>query len=188
MSENKIMTSREKNKLRIVFIVVNGLIAGLYVVFTFPFANIAYGPIQFRLAEVLAVLPAFSAGSIPGVTLGCFLANLLNPNNLGPVDIIGGSFATLTAGILSYLIGKKNKPLCIIPPIVMNGLIVGGYLPFLLVEEGNPVTVQAVLITMLSVAGSEAVLLVVLGIPLIILIAKTKLKDLFAKIRLKDLF
>lgn len=184
MSENKVETSREKNKLMIMFIVMNGLIAGLYVVFTFPFANIAFGPIQFRLAEVLAVLPIFSSGTIPGVTLGCFLANLLNPNNLGPVDIIGGSLATLIAGILSYFIGKKNKPLGIIPPIVMNGLIVGGYLPFLLVEEGNPVTAQVVGVTMLSVAGSEAVLLVVLGLPLIVLISKTKLKDLFAKIRL----
>ena len=184
MSENKVETSREKNKLMIMFIVMNGLIAGLYVVFTFPFANIAFGPIQFRLAEVLAVLPIFSSGTIPGVTLGCFLANLLNPNNLGPVDIIGGSLATLIAGILSYFIGKKNKPLGIIPPIVMNGLIVGGYLPFLLVEEGNPVTAQVVGVTMLSVAGSEAVLLVVLGLPLIVLIFKTKLKDLFAKIRL----
>ena len=184
MSENKVETSREKNKLMIMFIVMNGLIAGLYVVFTFPFANIAFGPIQFRLAEVLAVLPIFSSGTIPGVTLGCFLANLLNPNNLGPVDIIGGSLATLIAGILSYFIGKKNKPLGIIPPIVMNGLIVGGYLPFLLVEEGNPVTAQVVGVTMLSVAGSEAVLLFVLGLPLIVLISKTKLKDLFAKIRL----
>ena len=187
MTENKILTTREKNKLRIMFVVMNGLIAGLYVVFTFPFANIAFGPIQFRLAEVLAVLPIFSAGTIPGVTLGCFLANLLNPNNLGPVDIIGGSLATLIAGVLSYFIGKKNKPLGIIPPIVMNGLIVGGYLPFLLVEEGNPVTVQAVIVTMLSVAGSEAVLLLVLGLPFIAVIAKTKLKDLIVKTKFKDL-
>ena len=178
MSENKIHTAREKNKKMIRFVVLNGLIAGLYVVFTLPFANIAYGPIQFRLAEVLTVFPAFSALTIPGVTLGCFIANLINPNNLGPVDIIGGTFATLIAGYFSWLIGKKNKPLGIIPPIVFNGLIVGGYLPFLLVDEGSTVTAQAVGISMLSVAGSEAVLLVVLGLPLIAVISKTKLKDM----------
>ena len=71
-----------------------------------------------------------------------------------------------------------NKPLGIIPPIVFNGLIVGGYLPFLLVDPGSTVTVQAIGISMLSVAGSEAVLLVVLGLPLIAVIAKTKIKDL----------
>ncbi len=112
------------------------------------------------------------------MTLGCFIANLINPNNLGPVDIIGGTLATLIAGYFSWLIGKKKKPLGIIPPIVFNGLIVGGYLPFLLVDEGSTVTVQAVGISMLSVAGSEAVLLVVLGLPLIAVISKTKLKDM----------
>ena len=178
MSENKIPTTREKNKKMIRFVVLNGLIAGLYVVFTLPFANIAYGPIQFRLAEVLTVFPAFSALTIPGVTLGCFIANLINPNNLGPVDIIGGTLATLIAGYFSWLIGKKYKTLGIIPPIVFNGLIVGGYLPFLLVDEGSTVTAQAVGISMLSVAGSEAVLLVILGIPLIAVISKTKLKDM----------
>ncbi|MBO4680601.1 MAG: QueT transporter family protein [Clostridiales bacterium] len=178
MTEKKLTTTREKNKKMIKFVVLNGLIAGLYVVFTLPFANIAYGPIQFRLAEVLTVFPAFSALTIPGVTLGCFIANLINPNNLGPVDVIGGTLATLIAGYFSWLVGKKNKPLGIIPPIVFNGLIVGGYLPFLLVDEGSTVTAQAVGISMLSVAGSEAVLLVVLGLPLIAVISKTKLKDM----------
>lgn len=88
MSENKIETSREKNRKRIKFIVINGLIAAIYVALTAPFANIAYGPIQVRIAEVLTVLPIFSAATIPGITLGCFIANLINPNNLGPVDII----------------------------------------------------------------------------------------------------
>ena len=178
MTENKPETTRSKNKKRIYFVTLNGMIAALYVVFTLPFANIAYGPIQFRLAEVLTVLPVFSAATIPGVSLGCFIANLINPNNLGPVDIIGGSIATLIAGYFSWLIGKKNKPLGIIPPIVFNGLIVGGYLPFLLVDPGSTVTLQAIGISMLSVAGSEAVLLVVLGIPLIILISKTRIKDI----------
>ena len=178
MSENKVTTNRKENRKMIKFIVINGLIAAIYVVFTAPFANIAYGSIQFRLAEVLTVLPIFSAATIPGVTLGCFIANLINPNNLGPVDIIGGSIATLIAGYFSWLIGKKNKPLGIIPPIVFNGLIVGGYLPFLLVDPGSTVTLQAIGISMLSVAGSEAVLLVVLGLPLIAIIAKTKIKDL----------
>ncbi len=178
MTENKITTSREKNKRRIYFVVLNGMLAALYVVLTAPFANIAYGPIQFRLAEVLTVLPIFSAATIPGVTIGCFIANLINPSNLGPIDIIGGSLATLIAGIFSWLIGKKNKPLGIIPPILVNGLIVGGYLSFLLLEPGSTLTLEAIGISMLSVAGSEAVLLVVLGLPLIVLISKTKIKDI----------
>lgn len=163
-----------KNKKRILFIVFSALIAALYVVLTLPMAQFAYGPIQFRLAEILTVLPIFSFGAVPGVTLGCFLANLLNPGALGPIDIIGGTIATLIAGILSRLIGKKFKFLGIIPPIVVNGIIVGAYLPFLLADPGSEVTLSAVLISMLSVAASEAVLLVVLGIPFIIVLNKDK--------------
>ena len=117
-------------------------------------------------------------GTIPGVTLGCFLANLFNPGNLGPIDIIFGTLATLIAGFLSYWIGKVSPYLGIIPPVVANGLIVGGYLPFLLADGSSAITAQVVLISMLEVAGSEAALLVVLGLPLIVLIKKTKIKDL----------
>ena len=168
---------QSQNRKRIKFIVFNGIVAALYVVFTAPFANIAYGPIQVRIAEVMTVFPIFSWGMIPGVTLGCFIANLINPGNLGPVDIIGGTLATLIAGILSYMLGKKNVWLGLIPPVLVNGIIVGGYLPFLLMDQGSKVTVQAVLISMLSVAGSEAVLLIVIGIPLILVMEKTGLKN-----------
>ena len=170
-------SSQSKNRRRIKFVVFNGIVSALYVVFTAPFANIAYGPIQVRIAEVMTIFPIFSWGMIPGITLGCFIANLVNPGNLGPVDIIGGTLATLIAGILSYLIGKKNKWLGLIPPVLVNGLIVGGYLPFLLVDSSSTVTLDAVLISMLSVAGSEAVLLIVLGIPLMLVMEKTGLKN-----------
>ena len=171
------------SKKRIRLIVYSGVIAALYVVLTLPMAQFAFGPIQFRLAEVLTVLPAFAAGYIPGVSLGCFIANLLNPNNLGPVDIIFGTLATVIAGIFTRIIGKKNKILGIIPPIISNGLIVGGYLPFLLVGEGSSVTAQAVIISMAEVAASEAVLLIIIGIPFILLIEKTsRLKSLVERL------
>jgi len=171
------------NKKRIRLIVYSGIIAALYVVLTLPMAQFAFGPIQFRLAEVLTVLPAFAAGYIPGVSLGCFLANLLNPNNLGPVDIIGGTLATVIAGIFTRILGKKNKILGIIPPVVFNGLIVGGYLPFLLVDEGSEVTAAAVGLSMFEVAASEAVLLVIVGIPFILLLEKnSRLKSLVEKL------
>ena len=171
------------NKEKIRLIVYSGVIAALYVVLTLPMAQFAFGPIQFRLAEVLTVLPAFAAGYIPGVSLGCFIANLLNPNNLGPVDIIFGTLATVIAGIFTRIIGKNNKILGIIPPIISNGLIVGGYLPFLLVDEGSSVTAQAVIISMAEVAASEAVLLIIIGIPFILLIEKnSRLKSLVERL------
>ena len=98
------------SKKRIRLIVYSGVIAALYVVLTLPIAQFAFGPVQFRLAESLTILPVFAFGYIPGLSLGCFLANLLNPSNLGPVDIIGGTAATLIAGFLSRILGKKNSP------------------------------------------------------------------------------
>ena len=171
------ISKQARNRKLIRFIVFNGIVAALYVVLTYFLAPISYGPIQARISEVMTVFPIFSWGMIPGVTLGCFIANLINPGNLGPVDIIGGTLATLIAGILSYFIGKKNKWLGLIPPVLVNGLIVGGYLPFLLVDSSSTVTLEAVLISMLSVAGSEAVLLIVLGIPLMLVMEKTGLKN-----------
>ena len=171
------ISRQTSNKQRIKFVVFNGMVSALYVVFTAPFASIAYGPIQVRIAEVMTVLPIFSWRMIPGITLGCLISNLLSPSNLGPFDVIGGTCATLIAGILSYLIGKRNKWLGLIPPVVINGVIVGGYLPLLMLDSGSSVTLPAELISMLSVAGSEAVLLIVLGIPLLAVMERTGLKS-----------
>ena len=168
------ISKQSKNRKLLRFIVFNGIVAALYVVLTYFLAPISYGPIQARVSEVMTVFPVFSWGMIPGVTLGCFISNLLNPDNLGPVDIIGGTLATLIAGVFSRMIGKKNMWLGIIPPVLANGIIVGGYLPFLLFDE---VTWQSVALTMLSVAAGEAAVLVVLGIPLIAVIGKTGLKN-----------
>lgn len=170
-------TNQSKSKKSIRFVVFNGIIAALYVVLTYMLAPISYGPVQARVSEVLTIFPIFSGATISGVALGCVISNIINPENLGPVDIIGGTLATVIAGVFSYLIGKKNKWLGIIPPIVANGLIVGGYLPFLLVDPGSTVTVQTVLFTMLTVAAGEAAVMAVLGLPLIAVIKNTGLKN-----------
>ena len=169
-----VRSEQVRNKALIRFIVYNGIVAALYIVLTYFLAPISYGPLQARISEAMTVFPIFSFNMIPGLTIGCLVSNLINPDNLGPVDIIGGTLATLIAGIFSRIIGKKNKWLGIIPPVVCNGLIVGGYLPFLLFDT---VTWQEVLLTMLSVAAGEAVVLVVIGLPLVAVIGKTGLKN-----------
>ncbi len=169
-----VRSEQVRNKALIRFIVYNGIVAALYIVLTYFLAPISYGPLQARISEAMTVFPIFSFNMIPGLTIGCLVSNLINPDNLGPVDIIGGTLATLIAGIFSRIIGKKNMWLGIIPPIVANGIIVGGYLPFLLFDT---VTWQEVLLTMLSVAAGEAVVLVVIGLPLVAVIGKTGLKN-----------
>ncbi len=164
-----VRSEQVRNKALIRFIVYNGIVAALYIVLTYFLAPISYGPLQARISEAMTVFPIFSFNMIPGLTIGCLVSNLINPDNLGPVDIIGGTLATLIAGIFSRIIGKKNMWLGIIPPIVANGIIVGGYLPFLLFDT---VTWQEVLLTMLSVAAGEAVVLVVIGLPLVAVMNK----------------
>ena len=72
---------------------------------------------------------------------------------------------------------KKKDVLGIIPPIIANGLIVGFYLPFLLVDEGSSVKGSAILISMGEVALSEAVVMVLIGLPFLLVIKRTSLKD-----------
>lgn len=106
------------------------LIAALYIVLVLlqmlplPFVNLTFGPIQLRVAEGLVLLPLVEAAAIPGVFVGCLLSNLLLSyfSGFGLVDIIGGSLVTLIA---AYLTSKmKNKALGILPPVILNALIV----------------------------------------------------------------
>ena len=86
------------------YLVQAAVIAAIYAVLTLLASslNLAYGPVQFRISEFLTVLPMFTPAAIPGLTLGCFLANLASP--FGPVDWIFGSVATLLAAVVSYLL------------------------------------------------------------------------------------
>lgn len=167
------MNTNRKKTLRIA---ASGVVAALYVIFSLPFSQFSFGPIQFRLSEVLVILPCYSTSFVPGLGLGCFIANLINPGCLGAIDIIAGTFATLLSGVLTGIIGKKHKFLGVIPPIIINGLIVGSYLPFLLSSERAEITFPVVAISILSVTLSEAAVLILLGIPLMLTINKnTKL-------------
>ncbi|GFN36029.1 QueT transporter family protein [Tepidimicrobium xylanilyticum] len=103
------------------------LIAGIYlllVLIQIPMGNIAFGPIQLRIAEGLTLLPLVESAAIPGLFIGCLAANFLlaSYSSFGLVDILGGSLVTLVA---AYLTNKMpNKILGALPPILLNGLIV----------------------------------------------------------------
>ena len=145
-----------------------GLIAALYVVFTLPFGQIAFGPIQFRIAEILTLLPFFSPLAIFGVTLGCFLSNLLFSTVW---DVIFGTLATLIAAYFTY----KTKHLLIAPlwPILFNSLIIGTMLTFMIIghfEWGAWLTM------MLEVAASEFVVCFAMGVPFMRMIQHYKLE------------
>jgi uncharacterized membrane protein len=167
-----------------VLITQAAIIAAAYVVLTLPFAQIAFGgPIQFRLAEALAVLAALTPAAIPGLFLGCLLANWFNPQSLGPIDIIFGSLATLTAAWLTWHLYRSLKtrprlqrwatPLALLPPVLVNALVVGLYLPFLLPDQERSLPVIAGF--MLSIALSQTVVIYGIGWPLLLGLRRTRL-------------
>lgn len=110
------------------------MIAALYAVITLAIAPIAFSTVQFRVSEMLTVLPMFTPLAIPGLTLGCALANLVGAlsgiNPIGYIDAVVGSSATLIASLLSYLIAKNGKnwikyTFVPLPPVLVNAVIVG---------------------------------------------------------------
>ena len=100
-----------------------GVIAALYVVLTIIAAalGIASGAIQVRLSEALTILPVFTAAAVPGLTVGCVLANLIT--GCAAWDVVFGSMATLLGAIGTRLL-KDRPAIAWIPPVVSNMLIV----------------------------------------------------------------
>ena len=82
-----------------------GLIAALYVVFTWILGEFGYGPIQFRISECMTVLPYCFPVATAGLTVGCFLANLMS--TAGPLDLILGTLATLLGCLGTQLCQKR---------------------------------------------------------------------------------
>lgn len=113
------MMNRNKTKE----LALSGMIAALYVVLTW-LANamgLASGAVQVRFSEALTILPVFFTAAVPGLTVGCVLANLLT--GLALWDVVFGSLATLIGAAGTRLL--RNKPLLAwIPPVLSNMLIV----------------------------------------------------------------
>ena len=114
--------NKQRNQSTTGRITQGAAIAAVYVALTMIVAPIAFGPVQFRISEALCVLPYFLPSAVPGVTVGCFLANLLC--GAAPLDVVFGSIATLIGAVGSYYLGKKNKWLVCLPPILSNTIIV----------------------------------------------------------------
>ena len=100
------------------------MIAALYVVLTFiaNLAGLASGVIQVRLSEALTILPVFTAAAVPGLAVGCVLANLLTGCAIW--DVVFGSLATLIGAVGTRLLCKKSPVLAVLPPILSNIIIV----------------------------------------------------------------
>ena len=118
------MTEKNTNSTAL-FLAQGAIIAAMYVALTLIFAPISYGAVQVRVAEVLTILPLFTPAAIPGLFIGCIIANGIGGGII--LDVIFGSLATLIGAVLGYLL-RFNRWLVPIPAVVANSLIV----PFVL--------------------------------------------------------
>lgn len=151
---------------KVYFTTEAAVIAAIYTVLVMVFNYSSFGPIQFRIAEALTILPFFTPAAIPGVTLGCFLSAILVPGT-HVLDMIFGPLATLIAAILSYKL-RRYKFLVPIPPIVVNALVIPWILKFAYGEA------QSVPFMMLSVGLGELAAAGVLGMMLLFALERVK--------------
>ena len=101
---------------KVQFMTQAAMIAAIYVVLCVVFQPISYGPIQTRIAEALTVLPFFTPAAVPGLFVGCLIANALGGGII--LDILAGSVATLIAAFATYALRNKSRYLASVPPVV----------------------------------------------------------------------
>ena len=152
-----------KHKTNVRSLVRAGIIAAIYALLTIALAPISSGLIQCRVSEAMSILPYFTFSAVPGLFIGCLLANLLTG---APIyDVLFGSLATLLAAYITYLLRKRApKYLAPLPSVVVNALVVGALLVYVY-DVGVNYRLAAG-----YVAIGQAIACFVIGLPLLSLL------------------
>lgn len=159
MSKSRLSTRR---------LVLAGLIAAIYTVATACLPIPQYLGVQFRVAEAMTVLPFLFPEAIPGLAVGCFLANLLGSPIM--LDWIFGTLATLLASLWTRRM--PNLWLAALPPVLCNAVIVGAEIAWFTVQDGGAFW-PAYGLNALTVGLGEAAACYVLGVPLARMLGKS---------------
>lgn len=154
------------NRLSVRFIAESAIIAALYVVLTWLLAPISYGAIQFRLSEVLILLVVFKPKYAFALIVGCLIANI--PSSLGWYDIMFGTLASVIAILPMTKIKSLSK--AAILPVISNAIIISLELGIVF-DMFSPI---AFWFNVLTIALGEAVVLYLVGIPIMYSIAKNE--------------
>ena len=158
-----------------------GVISALYVVLTYVFAPIAFGPFQVRPAEAFCILPLFYAEAIPALFVGCALSNLISAYSV--FDVVIGSLTTLLAVLCTYIIGIlfKKPPIRIalggIFPVVFNAFIIPIIIVIIFGETGNYTSaLTAYFISAASIGATQILWVYGLGTPLYYIVLRQRKK------------
>lgn len=173
------------------YIAQTALIAALYAALTLVallfLQGLAWGPVQFRISEAVCVVALFTPAAIPGLTIGCIIANLLNcaiagTGALGLLDVVFGSLATLIGAAFCWKM-RRRPVLALAGFVVANALIVPAYLPLLLQGLGyytipfTDISIDGAYLPMylfgvVATGIGEALVMYALGLPLSKLLRK----------------
>lgn len=148
------------------------VVGAAYAAMTMLLAPISYGPIQMRVSEVLCILPFFLPITTWGLFIGCALANIISA--AGIWDVLFGSLATLGACLCIQMLGRNGRGakswlrilLAALMPVVWNGVIIGAMLMWTITDVKFPELNAAFWIIGGEVALGEAIVMFVLGVPL----------------------
>lgn len=162
-----------------------GIIAALYVAFTYAFGPLPYlGILQIRPAEALTILPLFFPEAVPALYIGCMLANIASP--FWVYDVFLGSLATLFAAIGTWAIGKcvRNTPLKIVLggifPVLVNAFVIPVIIVFLCGDLSYGTAEASYWMYFASLAATESLWVYALGTPLYFLIGRMRRKNVTA--------
>lgn len=144
-----------------------GLVAAIYAAATLILPIPQYLGVQFRAAEALTLLPFLFPEAIPGLAVGCFLANLLGSPIM--LDWIFGTLATLLAALWTRRM--PNLYLAALPPVVCNAVIVGAEIAWFTVRDGGAFW-PAYALNALTVGLGELAACYLLGVPLAKMLGK----------------
>ena len=155
-----------------------GIIAALYVVLTYVFAPLAFGPLQIRPAEALCLLPLFYIEAVPALFVGCMISNLSSPYFF--YDVIIGSLISLSAAMVTYMVGrffKKDGAKIFfggLAPVVFNAVCIPVIIVFLCGDPMETGVWASYFTLVFSFLFSQSVWVYGLGTPLYFFFRKQK--------------
>lgn len=181
------MVAERTEVMKVRKLVFAALVAALYVALTIASYPLAYEAVQFRVSEVLAILPFFFPFAVPGLVVGVFIANFIGP--FGIIDAIVGSFATLLAATSTMIIGLKlrqykfSKPLACFPPVIINAVIIGAMIAYFMTSSGEAESFfTAFIFSSMWVGLGQLGVMYIIGLPLMYILPKVNAIDSLNKI------
>jgi uncharacterized membrane protein len=172
--------------------VIAAVYGGLTIVTILFLGGLAWGPVQLRVSEAATVLAFLTPAAVPGLTIGSVFANLYNFMTSGNpfflFDVVLGSLGTLLGAWWTRRF-RRTVWLGLLGPVISNALVVPVYLPALLKSLGlTEVPVLGLsldgswailyLVFAASVAIGEAIVVYVLGLPLLLALRRTGVGEL----------